>query len=391
MSEFKNINERFISNYLAQLYFTDAITLDELAFTFGSRPKETYDFIDKLQETLGIKLKIDILRTKLGLRFVCVHIEPTSHGLPGKAYYALEKFMALYEKRLSELGYVRSISITNDGGFLIVFHLPLKILRSKTTISRFEALSNKDFVVKAWIEDFVLHSRPLPEYILKSLKDRSFIETHLCNEKIFDDIHEKGWNVNSEKILGTIRPFDSVDLDILKELEINSFLTLDELAKALNMRPARVKKHLRHAREYVYGYRVMWNRVLAKTFNVATMKLYVFKCSNVSEVDVAKICGKLIAHPYIGYCAGSSRTIILGVYAALHVIPKFERALRQYMLSEFRCDIMDAIEHYSIPPYMKKFSIPLKETGEYNPKDRDWFMHDLTSIVKTLIDVLKKV
>jgi len=368
-------------DFLNRVYLLNRVTVTRLKREFGlADHRKLVKIITSLKNKFGIHLWVDVLQQKLGLGLTAIVLKRSRPGLLRKLDKSELKYVLTYS-----IPYVRSLSYTIDGGFLLVLQNPLS--------SRVVYGEGQKGVVKAvYSFDFVLRSKPLPD-LLQRVFDGDY--SYLV-EKGLGEAFINRYDVDREYVLGPAR-FDGVDLVILDVIESRpemglKALTLEvskELGKSFSV--DQIERHVvKHVESLVLGYRVAKIITSGSTSYSSTL---VTHCK-----DAVDFCLRAISHPFIFVCTGNSGSGLVGVtvkgFGGVHEL--FIASLSQVFPS-YGCEpCIDIINSFTVSPYHVFFGVPRPRPAEnksgfdveaeYDPRARDWAVEvDLDKVIGAIL------
>ena len=253
--------------------------------------------------------------------------------------------------------FVRSIILLIPMGIGIVYHLPDNV--SKDSIP-----APKD-AFKIEYDEFLRNMTDFRVYgedsitkveVATSWSNFFLLAKRLSELHISEDLRQY-----VRKLREMNNKYDWADLAIVKELEKNPLLSLEDLGKTLGMNLHRIRKHIyNHVIPVIRGIRIRYTPV---TKELKTFVLIIGQGSNLDAVYAA--CMEFIKHP-----------LIIGVTINLRTA---EFILQVYVSSSIARDVIDffktlfqELNFKFIKAFMgvpgKTFSLPYAKFREYIPK-----------------------
>ncbi|MDK6029123.1 hypothetical protein QPL79_07085 [Ignisphaera sp. 4213-co] len=364
-------------DFLSRIYLLRKLTITRLRRELEMDYKTMRNIFLSLSHKYKIHFWVDVLQQKLGLGFTLLILKKVKPNL-------LQRHDIAKELLHLKLPFVRSISLTLDGGLQIVFQNPLN---SKLIIDE-----GTEVNVKAMYSfNFVLRSKPLPNLLQSYVKG----DFNYLTEKGLEEAFEHKYKINEEYLLEPAR-FDGLDLVILDVIESRPYITLRTLTNEVNKHLSRsftvaqIERHVeKHVENLVLGYR-MANVSFTELSNYGS--ILVTSCSNCID-----FCSRAISHPFIYICVGNTGNGLTGitVVAPRDIHSNFVISLNS-ILTSYGCEEAENIINYFIVrPYYMLYGVPRPYPAElragfdveveYDPRSRSWVSEiNLSRVVEVL-------
>jgi len=253
--------------------------------------------------------------------------------------------------------FIRSIILLIPMGIGIVYHLPDDV--SKDSIP-----APKD-AFKIEYDEFLRNMTDFKTYgedsITKVEVATSWSNFFLLAKKLSELHISEDLRQYIRKLKEMNNKYDWADLAIVKELEKNPLLSLEDLGKTLGMNLHRIRKHIyNHVIPIIRGIRIRYTPV---TKELKTFVLIIGQGSSLDAVYAA--CTEFVKHPLIIGATINLRTaeFILQVYVSSSIardVIDFFKTLFHELNFKFTAAFMGVIA--------KTFSIPFIKFREYIPK-----------------------
>ncbi|MEM0027576.1 MAG: hypothetical protein QXT53_06710 [Ignisphaera sp.] len=372
-----NIIPQQYLDFLRKIYLLRRVTVTRLKEDLGMDYRVIRNIFLSFAHRYKVRFWVDILQQRLGLNLTLLILKKAR-------VYLLEKHGAIKELLNLKLPFVRSISLTLDGGLQLIIQNPFG---SKLVIED----NMKNFVRSIYSFNFVLRSKPHPNLLQSYLKGDY---NYLLNNGI-QTAFENKYDIDEEYLL-TPTKFDSLDLVILDIIEDKPYITLRALTKKVNevllksFTVDRIERHVvKHVENLILGYR-MAGASFAEFSNYGST--LITSCKNCID-----FCSRAISHPFIVSCVGNANSGVTGVsvLAPRAVHNDFVISLDK-ALSSYGCEpVEEVINYFVVEPYYIFYGVPrpypvevragLDVETEYDPRSRAWSPEiDVTRIIESL-------
>ncbi len=253
--------------------------------------------------------------------------------------------------------FVRSIILLIPTGIGVVYHVPSNIDKDSIPAPKGAFKIEYDEFLRNMTDFRVYGEDSLTKVeVATSWSNFFLLAKRLSELHISEDLH-----LYVHKLKEMNNKYDWADLAIIKELEKNPLLSLEDLSKTLGMNLHRIRKHIyNHIIPIIRGIRIRRTPV---TKELKTFVLIVGQGSNLEAVYAA--CMEFVKHPLIIGATINLRTaeFILQVYVSSSIardVIDFFRTLFQELNFKFITAFMGVIA--------KTFSLPYAKFREYIPK-----------------------
>ena len=253
--------------------------------------------------------------------------------------------------------FVRSIILLIPVGIGVVYHVPMNVSKDNIPAPKGAFKIEYDEFLRN-MTDFKTYGE---DSISKVESATSWSNFFLLAKKLSELNVSEDLRSYIVRLKEMDNKYDWADLAIIKELEKNPLLSLEDLGKALGMNLHRIRKHIyKHIIPIIRGIRIRRTPV---TKELRTFVLIIGRESNLDTVYAA--CTEFVKHPLIIGATINLETneFILQVYVSSNIardVIDFFRALFHELNFEFITAFM------GVPS--KTFSIPFIKFREYIPK-----------------------
>mgnify|MGYP000262268373 CR=1 FL=1 len=331
-------NARVIGRYAIAKHIADSL---HVTVRFALKKLRT---LDKVKD---LKLSIEYPLRAFRLKRVAVFIQNEDQV---KEFISEVKESKYYP-------FVRSIILLIPMGIGIVYHLPDNVDMNSIPAPKDAFKIEYDEFLRN-MTDFKIYGEDSITKVESATSWRNFflLAKRLSELNISEDLR-----LYVARLKEMNNKYDWADLAIIKELEKNPLLSLEDLGKALGMNLHRIRKHIHnHIIPIIRGIRIRYTPV---TKELKTFVAIVGRGSSIDAVYAA--CTEFVRHPLIIGATINLKTneFILQVYVTSNIareVIDFFRALFHELNFEFITAFMGVIA--------KTFSIPFIKFREYIPK-----------------------
>ena len=331
-------NARVVGRYAIAKHIADSL---HVTVRFALKKLRT---LDKVKD---LKLSIEYPLRAFRLKRVAIFIQDENQ---------VKKFIE--EVRSSKYyPFVRSIILLVPVGIGVVYHIPMDIDKDSVPAPK--------GAFKIEYDEFLRNRTDFKTYgedsITKVEVATSWSNFFLLAKKISELYITENLRLYISRLKEMNNRYDWADLAIIKELEKNPLISLEDLSKALGMNLHRIRKHIyNHIIPVIRGIRIKRTPV---TKELRTFALIIGRGSNLDAVYTA--CTEFVKHPLIIGATINLETneFILQVYISSNIVRDvidFFRAL----FHEFNFEFITAF--MGVPK--ATFSIPFIKFREYIPK-----------------------
>jgi len=253
--------------------------------------------------------------------------------------------------------FVRSVILLIPTGIGVVYHVPTDVDKNSVPAPKGAFRVEYDEFLRN-MTDFKTYGE---DSITKIEVATSWSSFFLLAKRLSESYISKNLRLYVAKLKEMNNKYDWADLAIIKELEKNPLLSLENLSKTLGMNLHRIRKHIHnHIIPVIRGIRIKRTPV---TKELRTFILIIGRGSNLEAVYAA--CTEFVKHPLIiGTTINlQSNEFILQIYISSSIardVIDFFRALFHELNFEFVTAFMGISG--------KTFSLPYAKFREYIPK-----------------------
>jgi len=359
-------HEAMLAKVLTKLYTANVLTTSDLSRILGDA-HSTYGKVNQVKkymnmlELLGVNVLPDVMIHKL--KFIGILI-----------IAKLKKVRKCPNINVitATTPYVRSMSLIYPRTIVLTLYTPENINVYEITGDTPGAITQ--------VYRYTVRSKPIPEYLFKLMKsgESAFNEISFstCIENTLS--LSEDWNKRSK--------ISNLVLRILDILLLDPKLTIDEvkdkikevLNKELNI--SKVKKYVRQAAKFIYGYRVS----VVRTPYISNVKLCLV-VKGISDID--KFCLSAVRHPLAIFCSWND----LGGSFACFSLPESGKALTMFkedlyqFVDWFGGEVVEEFEYIYEDGYTAVVNIPY---GEWSPLLRSW--RKFRGVVPSVINKLRE-
>lgn len=309
-------------------------------------------------ETLGVNILPDIMIHKLRFKsIIAIANVKKTRRCPSLASIA------------SGTPYIKSITISYPKKIIICIYAPSNI--NDNSLRSYDDID-------LYVYNYIIRSKPLPEYLFKMLEGSSDI----VDGEIFSKCIENPLTLPED---WDHKPrITSLALYILDALSINPTLTIDETVAEVSKRIGKnltwqkIKKHIHGASKFIYGYRI----AVIKAPHISDVKMgLIIEGIN----DPARFCLSFIRHPLSIGCSWNDNNYVL-IFSSLPEIglARFKENI-YWFIDQLGGEVVDIFEYIVKQDNIAIVNIPYRE---WSPLLKSW--RDFEDPIQSVIEKLRQ-
>jgi len=363
-------NEMLYSKMLVKLYNTSLLTSTNLVSVLKdlcatcNRTKQVKKLFQSLR-SLGVNILPEVLVHKLRFKVMTVSVKVKK-----------VRSCPVLPSIIAKAPYIRSILLSYPNRVILTAYVPENIVEEIRDIV--SAGDGADVCSSGFAHDYVVRSKPLPEYLFMALEGLEPVISEesfgLCIENMLT--LPEDWN-KKPRITGAA-------LNALDLLSLDPTLTIYEVRDALSERLKKdisiekTRKIVNSASKFVYGYRVS----ITRAPGVSNAKLGVL-IKSVS--DPAKLCLSAVRHPLTISCLWNPQEVLLYISLPEVSLVKFKENFF-WFIDQFGGEVCDLFEYFVDPSHMVVINMPYLR---WSPLLRSWTVARNANLVLSVVEKLR--